>query len=119
MAVVHYTAVDQEYTVLAGMNIHLQVDTHRAEEYKGKDKEDSPASPLMEVPESIMMKKLVLVWKIWRATLFLDLMVQVVELEDRDKTAYRMGKVYNKGTDKDTEEIHKVRMNQVERKWSK
>ena len=104
--------------MLAGMNIRLEVDTHRAEEYKGKDKEDSPALPLKEVPES-MKKKLVLVWKIWRMTLVLDLMVQAVELEDRDKAAYHMGKVYNKGTDKDTEEIHKVRMNQAEQKWSK
>ena len=40
-------------------------------------------------------------------TFVLDLMVQAAEVEDRDKVACHMGRVYNKGTDKDTEEIHK------------
>ena len=35
----------------------------------------------------------------------------MVELEDRDRVAYYMGRAYNMGMDKDTD-IHKIRMNQ-------
>ena len=45
-------------------------------------------------------------------TFALYLTVQVVERENRDKEACRKERAYNKGTDKDTEDIHKIRMNQ-------
>ena len=40
--------------------------------------------------------------------------VQVVERENRDKEACRKERAYNKDTDKDTEDIHKIRMDQGE-----
>ena len=43
-------------------------------------------------------------------------MVQVVGREDRDKVACCKERAYNKGTDKDTEDIHKNRKNQGEQK---
>lgn len=36
----------------------------------------------------------------------------MVGLEDRDKVACHMGRVCNMGTDKDTEDIHTIHMNQ-------
>ena len=43
--------------------------------------------------------------------------VQVVERENRDKVACRKERAYNKDTDKDTEDIHKIRKDQGEQ-WN-
>ena len=69
-----------------------------------------------EVHGSMMKMKLPLAWKIWRKIFVLSLLVSVAvpELEDRDRAACCTARACNKGMDKDTEDIHKLRMNQGE-----
>jgi hypothetical protein len=113
-AVIHYRAVDQERTVvLSCMDTHLEaVDIHKAGEGKG-DKENSQALPLMEALELLKMEP-PLLWMIWKITFALFLTVQVVKHGNRDKVACRKERAYNKDTDKDTEDTHKIRENQGE-----
>ena len=114
LMLLHYRAVDQERTVVACMDTHLEaVDIHKVEEGKGTDKENSQALPLMEVLELLMKMKPPL-WMIWKMAFALCLMV--VERENRDKEACRKERACNKDTDKDIEDIHRNRKNQGEQK---
>lgn len=71
--VIHYGAVDQERTVVAYMDTHLEVGIHKAQEGKGMYK-DSPVLPLMQVLELMGMKPLWM-WKIWKMSFVLFLTV--------------------------------------------
>ena len=113
-AVIHYRAVDQERTCT---DTHLEaVDTHKVEEGKGMDKENSQALLLMEAIVLVLKMKPPLMWMIWKMAFALYLMVQVVGRENKDKVACRKERAYNRDTDKDTEDIHKNRKNQGEQK---
>ena len=99
------------------MDTHLEaVDTHKAEEGKGMDKENSQALLLMEALELVLKMKPPLMWMIWKTTFALYLIVQVVGRENKDKVACRKERAYSRDTDKDTEDIHKNRKNQGEQK---
>ena len=111
LMVLHYRAVDQERTVAACMDTHLEaVDIHKVEEGKGMDKENSQVLPLMEALELLMKLKSPLSWMIWKMTFALCLVV--VGRENRDKVACRKERAYNRDTDKDTEDTHKIRRDQ-------
>ena len=141
VTIIHYRAVDQERTVVLSCmdddDTHLEaVYIHKAaeEEGKGMDKENSLAlSLMMEEPlELVVMKMmllppppqpllllLLLLWMIWKMTFALCPMVHwqvvvVVRRENTDKVACRKERACNKDTDKDTEDIHKVRKIQGE-----
>ena len=117
--VIHYRAVAQERTAaLSYMDTHLEAeDIRKVEEGKGMNKENSQALTLMEALELVMKMKPPLLW-IWKLTFALLPMVQVVGRENRDKVACRKERAYNKDTDKDTEDIHKIRKNQGEQELS-
>ena len=117
--VIHYRAVAQERTAaLSYMDTHLEVeDIRKVEEGKGMNKENSQALTLMEALELVMKMKPPLLW-IWKLTFALLPMVQVVGRENRDKVVCRKERAYNKDTDKDTEDIHKIRKNQGEQELS-
>ena len=53
---------------------------------------------------------------IWKLTFALILMVQAAGCENRDKVACRKERAYNKDTDKDTVDIHRIRKDQGEQK---
>ena len=77
------------------------------------DKEYSQALSLMEELE-LVMKMEPSLWMIWKMTFVLCPMMQVVGRENRDKGVCRKERACNKDTDKDTEDIHKIRKNQGE-----